>query len=164
MHRRVLLCAFGFALAAAAPHAQSQAPTAPPREELNIPTGERWLGSVRIPVAVVADGKALPSGRYRVRLTGQAAEKDAVGQLEALERWVEFVQQNDVKGRAMASVVPARAVKDVSDSRPPAPGQFRVQRLKSDDYLRLWYNLKGDQILIHLPIDSRTVARSKRQR
>ena len=131
---------------------QDPAPAAPAREELNIPTGQRWLGTVRIPVAVLADGKPLPAGRYRVRLTGEAAAVDAVGQLEALERWVEFVQGNEVKGRAMAPVVPAASTRQVAESRPPASGRFRVERLKGDQYLRLWYNLGGDQILIHLPI------------
>jgi hypothetical protein len=124
MLRHVVISALGLALTAAASHAQTPAPTAPAREQLNIPTGERWLGSVHIPVAVLADGQPLAVGRYRVRLTGQAAEKNAVGQLEALERWVEFVRQNDVKGRTMASVVPDTAVEEVAEGRAARAGSI----------------------------------------
>lgn len=139
-----------------APAAKAQAgPILPEREELKVPAGERWLGTVRIPTTVLADGKPLPAGTYRVRLTGQSAETDVVGQLEMLERWVEFVQGTEVKGRAMAPVVPARAVSDVADSRPPAAGRFRVERLRGDDFLRVWYNFGGDQILIYLAIPPR---------
>jgi hypothetical protein len=134
-------------------------PTAPAGEALNIPTGEHWLGTVRIPVNVLANGEPLPAGRYRVRLTGKIADTRAVGQLAELERWVEFVQGNAVKGRAMAPVVPSRATEQVADARPPQPGRFRVQRLAQDDYVRIWFNLKGDQILIHLPIQPRAAAR-----
>ncbi len=102
--------------------------------------------------------------RYRVRLTGQAAETAPVGQLAKLERWIEFVQGDAVKGRAMAPVVPSRAVPQVAESRPPAQGRFRVERLKQDDYLRLWYNLGGDQILIYLPIVPRAPAVERRGR
>ena len=103
---------------------------------------------------VLADGKPLPAGTYRVRLTGEHAQPKAPGQLEELERWVEFVQGNTVRGRAMAPVVPSRSVPQVADSRPPTPGRFRVERLKGDDYLRAWYNFNGDQVLIYLPIQS----------
>lgn len=134
------------------PKPKAEVPTAPAREELSIPTGEQWLGTVRIPMDVLADGERLAAGRYRVRLTGKAADSAAVGQLADLERWVEFVQGGAVKGRAMAPVVPAGAVAQVAESRPPSAGRFKVERLKGDDYLRLWHNHRGDQILIYLPI------------
>lgn len=137
------------------PRPQAEVPTAPAREELRIPNNEQWLGFVRIPLDVLADGEPLPPGRYRVRVTGKAADSAPVGQLAELERWVEFVQGSRVKGRAMAPVVPASAVSQVADSRPPTAGRFRVERLKGDDYLRLWYNHRGDQILIYLPIKPR---------
>ena len=121
-------------------------------QELDIPEGVRNLGTVRIPIRVLANGEPLAPGRYRVRLTGKTADSAPVGQLAALERWVEFLQGNVVKGRAMVPVVPQPAVAQVTDRRPPASGRFRVERLKQDEYLRLWYNLSGDQILIYLPI------------
>lgn len=134
---------------------QQNVPTAPAREELTIPTGQQWLGTVRIPMNVLADGEPLPAGTYRVRLTGETATDKVAGQLAELERWVEFVQGSTVRGRAMAPVVPSNAVSQVADSRPPTVGRFRVERLKGDDFLRLWYNHKGDQILIYLTIPPR---------
>lgn len=133
---------------------QTSPPASAPstREELKIPSTEQWLGTVRIPVRVLADSKPLEPGTYRVRLTSRAAEKNVPGQLESLERWVEFVQGGDVKGQALAPVVPARATKEVAEARPPTQGRFRVERLKGNEYVRLWYNLKGDQILIYLPL------------
>lgn len=142
-------------LAAPLPLAAQQAPASTPSgEALTIPTGERWLGTIRIPVNVLADGKPLPAGTYRVRLTGEHADAKAVGQRAELERWVEFVQGGAVRGRAVAPVVPSDAVQSVAESRPPAAGRFRVERLKEDDYLRAWYNFKGDQVLIYLPIQT----------
>ena len=41
------------------------------------------LGSVRLPKAVMADGKKLAAGTYQVRVTGQVASPDAKGQTPA---------------------------------------------------------------------------------
>lgn len=143
------------------PKPDKPVPTAPETEELNIPTGEHWLGTIRIPVNVLANGEPLPAGQYRVRLTGQVAEQNVIGQLAILERWVEFLQGGKVRGRAMAPVVPSGATKQVVDSAPPPPGRARVQHLREDDYLRVWFNYKGDQILIYLPIQPRGPAVEK---
>ena len=121
-------------------------------EQLRLPEGQVWLGTVRIPTRVLADGKALASGTYRVRLTGEHAEKNANGQLETLERWVEFVQRGEVKGRALAPAIPASAIGQVADTKPPRPGLVRVERLREDKYYRVWFNHRGDQILIYLPM------------
>lgn len=135
---------------------QGQAPQEPvllePADELKIPTGRVPLGTVRIPRAVLADGKPLAPGRYTVRLTGEQAGQDAIGQAEQLERWVEFVQDGEVKGRELASVVPSPAVSEVAEARPPRSGAARVEPLKiEDEYVRIWFNRQGDQVLIHLP-------------
>lgn len=129
-----------------------QSPNVSPAEELRIPESDVWLGTVRIPRAVLADGKKLPPGRYRVRLTSKTAANNAVGQTERLERWVEFVQNGDVKGRELAPIVPAPSVPQVAEQRPPRPGGVKVQALKPEDKLvRLWFNERGDQVLIYLP-------------
>jgi hypothetical protein len=130
-------------------------------DNLKIPQGERWLGTVRIPADVLADGKPLPAGTYRVRLTGKHADSVVVGQRAELERWVEFVSGGTVRGRAMAPVVPAPVVDQVAEKAPPAQGRFRVERLRGDEYIRLWYNLNRDQILIHLPRQAAVPARSQ---
>ena len=54
------------------------------------PAGETSLGSVRVPRAVMADGKPLKAGTYTVRLTAQDATPVVPGII--MERWVEFVQ------------------------------------------------------------------------
>lgn len=129
-----------------------QSPNVSPAEELKIPESNIWLGTVRIPRAVLADGKKLPAGRYRVRLTTKMAENKAIGQTERLERWVEFVQNGDVKGRELAPIVPAPSVPHVAEQRPPRPGGVKVEALKPEDKLmRLWFNERGDQVLIYLP-------------
>jgi hypothetical protein len=119
--------------------------------DVNVPEGRVWLGTVRLPVRLMADGAALAPGTYRVRLTGEYATKRVPGQSEQLERWVEFVQGNRVKGRAMAPVVPASAAKQVADRALPARGTVRVERLREDNLYRLWFNYRGDQVLIYLP-------------
>jgi hypothetical protein len=148
----ILLGVFWFPVAYAQERPAGGTGTATEEERVGLPGGETWLGTVRLPAPVLADGTSLPAGSYRVRLTGQMAEKDVPGQLETLERWVEFVQGNEVKARAMASVVPSSALKEVTSRTPPASGTVRVERLREDQYYRLWFNYKGDQILIHLPI------------
>lgn len=57
-----------------------------------------------------------------------------------------------VKARAVASVVPGASIGEVASVKPPAPGTHRVERLKEDDYLRIWINKSGDHVLLHLPL------------
>lgn len=134
--------------------AQHQAPKDQPAraEEPAAPTGEMALGTVRIPRAVMADGKPLPAGSYQVRLTAQTAKPEAVGTSEPLERWVEFVQGKTVRGREVASIVPQAEVKLVVKDAPPPSGSARVQVLRGNDYVRVWFNRGGNHVLIHLPV------------
>src|SRR5262245_46030729 len=94
-----------WALAQANSQAGHTAPkTQPPTEAAPAaPAGEMALGSVSVPKGVKADGKALGAGTYQVRLTGQPASPDAKGQTPTLERWVEFVQRGQVKGREVVT-------------------------------------------------------------
>ena len=117
-----------------------------------VPSGDSALGSVRIPRAVMADGKPLSAGTYQVRLTAQAAQPPVAGQV--MERWVEFVQGKEVKGREVVSIVPAAEVKDMNSGAKgprPAAGASRVDMLKGDEYLRVWINRGGVNYFIHLP-------------
>ena len=120
--------------------------------DLNLPEGSVWLGSVRVPVRVTADGKALAPGTYRVRLTGEHGKETAGGQSTQFERWVEFVQNTQIRGRALAPVIPAADVPAVADGPVPARGRVRGERLKGDDYYRLWFNYRGEQVLVYLPL------------
>ena len=98
------------------------------------------------------DGKPLAAGTYQVRLTADEAKPDATGTSQKLERWVEFVQKGDVKGREVVSIVPQTEQKLVQKDAPPAAGGSKVQMLKGGDYLRVWINKAGNYYLIHLPV------------
>lgn len=120
-----------------------------------VPAGETVLGTVSIPRAVMADGKPLPAGRYTVRLTAETATTPAPGATLSLERWVEFVQGGQVRGRELASIVPAEEVKDTMPG-PDMPGRVgrtgsRVEMLKGGEFLRVWIARNGHNYLIHLP-------------
>jgi len=125
-----------------------QPPTAPTP---TVPMGEVALGSVRLGRGVMADGKALAAGTYQVRVTAQEAKPEAVGTTEPLERWVEFMQRGDVKGREVVSIVPNAEVKQVVKDPPPRAGSHKVQHLVGGDYLRIWVNKAGNHYLIYLP-------------
>jgi hypothetical protein len=143
------LCVAGSTVALA----QHQAPNQQPATAAapTAPTGDLALGSIRLPKGVTADGKPLPAGTYQVRVTAQEAKPDAVGTSETLERWVEFVQGGTVKGREVVSIVPQAEVKMVVKDAPPAAGTSKVQTLKGNDYVRVWFNRAGTHYLIHLP-------------
>ena len=134
--------------------AQHQAPKQQPltAEAPSVPTAEVTLGTVRIPRAVTADGKPLPAGQYQVRLTAQQAKPEAVGTTEQLERWAEFVQGGTVKGREVVSIVPQAEIKMVVKDTPHASGTAKVQILRGNDYVRVWFNRAGNHHLIHLPV------------
>jgi hypothetical protein len=133
--------------------AQHKAPNQQPPQagEATAPAGDATLGTVRLPKGVSADGKPLPAGTYQVRLTTQQTSQ-AVGITEPLERWVEFVQGGAVKGREVVSIVPQTEMKMVVKDAPPPSGGSRVQTLKGNDYVRVWFNKAGTHYLIHLPV------------
>ena len=118
------------------------------------PTGEVALGSVRLAKGLTADGKALPAGTYMVRVTPQEAKPDAVGQTEPLERWAEFLQKGEVKGREVVTIVPNAEVKEVVKDPPPRSGGYKVENLVGGDYVRVWINRAGNHFLIYLPTGS----------
>ena len=116
-----------------------------------LPTGELALGTVRLSKAVKADGKPLPAGTYQVRLTTQTPAQEAKGQTPGSERWIEFLQGGQVKGREVATIVPQAEIKEVEKDTPPAVNSSKVETLKGGDYVRLWINRGGNHYLIHFP-------------
>jgi hypothetical protein len=155
----VLIGMLAGALCGSTAFAQHKAPKDQPAQatEAPAPAGDALvLGTARIPKAVTADGKPLPAGTYQVRLTAQEATPAAVGTTEKLERWVEFVQGGSAKGREVASIVPASEAKLVAKDAPPAPNSVKVQMLKGNEYLRLWFNKGGNLYLVHLPVSGAT--------
>jgi len=134
--------------------AQHKAPNQQPTTDAapTVPAGELVLGSVHLTKATTADGKPLPAGVYQVKLTAQEAKPDAKGASENIERWVEFLQKGAVKGREVVSIVPQNEVKNVVKDAPPAAnGAPKVQMLKGNEYLRVWFNKGGNHYLIYFP-------------
>jgi hypothetical protein len=116
------------------------------------PEGQVALGSVHLPKAVKADGKSLAAGTYQVRVTPQTASPAAKGQTAALERWVEFVQGGQVKGREVVTIIPQSDIAKVQKDAPPRPNGSKVETLKGGDYMRLWINRGGNHYLVHFPV------------
>jgi hypothetical protein len=117
----------------------------------SIATGEVQLGSVRLGKGVKADGKPLAAGTYQLKLTAQAASPDAKGQTPSSERWVEFVQRGQVKGREVVTIVPQSEIDKVQKDAPPRANASKVEMLKGGDYVRVWINRGGNHYLLHLP-------------
>jgi hypothetical protein len=153
----VLVGILAGSLTAVPAFAQHKAPNQQPTTDAApaAPSGDLVLGSVHLAKATTADGKPLPAGTYQVRLTAQEAKPDAKGASENIERWVEFVQKGTVKGREVVSIVPQNEVKNVVKDTPPRPGAApKVQMLKGNDYMRVWFNKGGNHYLIYFPTGS----------
>jgi hypothetical protein len=114
-------------------------------------SGGASLGTVHLTHAVTANGQRLAPGNYRVRLTEEQARPEAKGQNPTLERWVEFLQGSEVKGREVVSIVPESDIAQVAESKRVPNGSSRVEMLKGNDYVRVWINRGGNNYLIHLP-------------
>ena len=127
MKRRVLVgvlvgtLGVGVAYAQTTGQAGHTAPKPQPATEAApvVPEGQVMLGSVRLPKAVKADGKSLAAGTYQVRVTPQTASPNAKGQTASLERWVEFVQGGQVKGREVVTIIPQSDIAKVQKDAPP---------------------------------------------
>ena len=119
---------------------------------VDVPQGDLELGAVSLPRGVMADGQTLSAGDYQVRLTARSATPDTVGALTVLERWVEFRQGDDVRGREVVSIVPSDEISDVAKSTAPGSGSSRVELLKENEYVRVWINQGVTPYLIHLVV------------
>jgi hypothetical protein len=112
------------------------------------------LATVRIPQGVTANGQPLPAGSYSVRVSSEAVTP-VVGQGADAARWVEFVQNGQVRGKELASVVAPADVKAVAKRTPPAEGRGLVHVLRGAEYVRVWVNHDGAQYLVHLSVAPR---------
>ena len=119
---------------------------------VSVPSGSETLGTVSLPRRVMANGQTLSAGDYEVRLTAESASPATVGALTVLERWVEFRQGDDVKGREVVTIVPNDEISDVAKSAAPGAGASRVEMLRENEYMRVWINQSGTHYLIHLPV------------
>lgn len=114
------------------------------------PAAGTSLGSVTLKQRVMADGKPLAAGTYQVRLTGDAP-KPGPGQSPDAERYVEFVRAGKVVGREVATVIPQTEIASVAKSGRPGAGSAKVEKLKGDDYVRVWINRGGNNYIINMP-------------
>ena len=105
-------------------------------------------GDVTIPRAVTADGKPLGPGTYRLRL---AEEVEAPA---GTQRWVEFLRNGAVAGRALAVMVADADIREIANSPGPR-NAVRVEELRGGEYVRVWLNRDGVNYLLHLPIAGR---------
>jgi len=86
-----------------------------------------------------------------VRLTGDEA---ALPVGVSPEWYVEFVRGGKTVGRELATVISGDAIGDVVDGPRPAAGGSRVELLKGNDYMRVWFSRGGMHYLVHLPVPS----------
>jgi hypothetical protein len=154
------------AVSAEAPYAQAPQGQTPPAEgghtapkpqpatgpAVTPPEGQIALGSVTLGRRVKADGKDLPAGTYQVRLTAESASPDAKGASAGLERWVEFLQGGQVRGREVATIIPQSEIENVQKDAPPANNSSKVELLRGGDYLRVWIRRGGNHYLMHFPV------------
>ena len=117
-----------------------------------MPAGVTTLGAVHIGRAVKADGQALPAGTYQMRITEQQASTAAPGQTPQYERWAEFLQGGQVKGREVVTIVTPDAAKQVMKETFPPAGGYKAEVLKGGDYYRIWFNKGGTHYLVHFNI------------
>lgn len=126
----------------------TQQPTTGAAEEPKVVAAT--LMSVRIPKRVMADGKPLPAGTYMLRVTNDSPSP-VVGQTASEQRWVEFLQGGQVKGREVATVLSTSEARAIAKQGLPPAGAATVQTLVGNDYLRVWINKGGTNYLVHLP-------------
>ena len=113
-------------------------------------TQSETLATVKVPQAVLANGQPMAAGTYTVRLAPAAAP--TAGKPDDGSRWIEFVQNNQVMGREMTTVVAGADAQSVLKGPGPASGAAKVELLKGNEYVRIWINSNGTHYLIHLPV------------
>ena len=114
-------------------------------------SAQTTLGTIRLPQAVLADGKPLGPGTYQVRLATDEPRPPAVGQSPTSERWVEFVKGGQTVGRELATLVPNGEIDTIAKGPRPKVNGSRVDVLKGGDYVRVWINRNGVNYIIHVP-------------
>lgn len=115
------------------------------------PAEAATLGTVRLPAAVLADGKLLQAGTYRVRLTNDQPAT-VIGETRGAEQWIEFVKDGTVAGREVATVVSGADIGTIAKGPMPGPNASRVDALKGGDYLRVWISHAGNHYIVNMPL------------
>lgn len=142
----ILGAAFAGLLVASAASAQTS-----PFAVAKCDAGSATFGNIRLPQAVLADGKPLVAGTYQVRLTNEHLTP-AVGQSPNAECWVEFLKNGAVAGREVATVIAADDIGIVAKGPGPKPNGTRVDPLKGGEYIRVWINTGGNNYIVNMPV------------
>ena len=113
--------------------------------------GTDVAASVQIPVAVLADGKPLPPGKYNVRLT---ADRPASlpGQPAGAQQSVELLADGKVVAREIAEVLKDQDLPAEGASSQRVQNGTRVEMLKGGEFLRISLKRDGARYLLYLPI------------
>ncbi len=106
--------------------------------------------SIRIPVAVLADGKPLPPGQYSLRLTGD--QRPQPGQPTGAQQAVEIIAGGNVVARETAEVLRDDDRPPVGASSESVQSGTRVEMLKGGEFLRISMKRDGARYLVYLPI------------
>lgn len=120
--------------------------------EVDIPSESMLIGTVDLPRRANADGIPLDPGQYKLHLISPRTTPHANDVPHSRDRWIEFRQEDGVKGREMVTIVSGTEILTVAESAPPSNGSARIEVLKENDYLRIWLNNDGVHYLIHLAI------------
>jgi hypothetical protein len=107
------------------------------------------MTTVRIPQTVLASGKPLPAGTYEVVVN---EDRPTIGGVTSdAQRTVDFLKNGMVVATEIAEVFPA-AERPVGTSSASGRPRAVVQRLRTDDFMRIAITGADARYLIHLPM------------
>ena len=114
---------------------------------------------MRITRAVKANGEPLAPGYLHRSAHREEAKPDVKGQTPSLERWVEFLQGNQVKGREVVTIVPESEIAQVAEGK-RVPERQLARRDAEGQRLRAGVDQPGRQQLPDSPAAGLGVAES----
>jgi hypothetical protein len=107
---------------------------------------------VRIPQTVLASGKPLPAGTYEVVVNDE--RPTISGMTSDAQRTVDFVKDGMVVATEIAEMFPA-SERPVGTSSASGRPRAVVQRLRTDNFMRIAVTGADARYLIHMPISQR---------
>jgi hypothetical protein len=108
------------------------------------------VATVRLAQPVMASGKPLAAGTYELVVTDERPSSPS-GEPNESQRFVEFVANGNVVAREIAEVFPA-SERPVGTSSASGAARAVVQRLRTDNFLRVAVNTSSARYLVHMPI------------
>jgi hypothetical protein len=106
--------------------------------------------TVRLTQPVLASGKPLAPGTYELVVTDERPPAPS-GEPNESQRWVEFVANGQVVAREIAEVFPA-SERPVGTSSASGAPRAVVQRLRTDNILRVSVSTPDARYLVHMPL------------